>query len=342
MKFIFNTISLHFFDCMNSEWNLIAEIEEEAMAFFKYVHESIGNEECMLDNKFYDPNFFYNKPLNINIPRDKQSFLSLIRNRIDIRCFRFDVIIPFLNERQRTYFLVNGIGKNTTFILGYIVNGKFVYRPYLSKKGYGILDKYVNEDLPFSVYIPSILKDINRLLKFSSKCFSVDNEFIIWDMMELFLLIITSERFRSDKSNLLVYTEFFKFKSFKEKNECINALILMFKQANPSLKFAQKANMDINNPVGGVKNILNTPPEEMLHYFKDMINYTKTPYLKWEYDQFAYNFYLKHLDRLKAIFENRYPDGYSNKVDQFSIRNVEIWATPIDENTFQQELGPYY
>lgn len=320
--------------------NSLAITKDEAMAFFRYVHESIGNDKYLLDNTYYNPNYFFNKPLNINLPSYQNMFLSLIRNRINIRYFKMDVIIPFLIESRRTYFLVNKKGKNTTFIFGYITNGQFVYNPYFSDNGYGILDKYIDENSPFPDFIPSILKDINKLLTFSSKCFSVDDESVLWDMMELYLLLITSERFRSDKSSLYTYIESFKVKNLNSREEWIDALYKMFHPVDPTLKFAK---------VGGVDNILNAPPEDLYQCFMDMINYIEIPYFhsRIEFNEFANNFYLKHLDRLKAIFENRYPEVSSNKkyyrADQrFSIANVKIWATPINKITFLNELYQYY
>lgn len=307
------------------------EILNKAMLFFDSIHNSAGNELVELDNEKDLSSYFY-KPFNINLPESRNRFFNLIRNRINIRYFRIDVIIPFLSKSKKTYFLKNEKGKSTTFIFGEIYNGKFWYKPYFSSNGKGIIDNIINQQ-PNSIRL--ILKDLNKLLTFSSKCFSVDKEENLWDMMELFLLLITTERFRSDQSNIIAYIEFFKAKRMND--DYIKEIMKkMFDPENPTLKFAQK---------GGVKSILNMRPETIFQYFIDMINFIEDKDFQFDCsDKSVCNFYEKHLEKLKAIIENRYPcsNNDDESDEQFSIKRVKIWATPIDEKDFQKSVRKSY
>lgn len=320
------------------EWTL-----SEAKEFFEKVHKT-KNSKFKLDNKKIDPNDYNGRIFNLLIPEERHELIDLIDKGVYLNNIYINVVLTINGYCfKRVYKLENNEGENTKYIFYCIIDEyNRLAKSYRSVIGYDhkrtVLDKFLDPRSPFSNCIPILVRKAMRLLKFSSKGiydfynFSYNpklnnylNMELIWSSIELYLMIITTERYRSGISPLMFYNGMYaiKHEPIIEKQRFL--LDMCFAKYDSSLIFTSK---------DGVFNIHNTDPEVFYESFKGMIEYA--PFNRYQKNSsiIKYKFYRRKLLKLKALCDDEMTPSFSQYRDEYNM-----WKMRFAENNKMTDQG---
>lgn len=325
-------------DCRKLEWVL-----NEAYNLFYDVNIS-NNKTFYLFNKQIDPNWYNGRNFIISIPEERHELNNLIGQGVYLNNFRINAELKFGRYSGIKEFELNNTqGKNTTYNFYCITNeNEKLMKPYRSEPNNNndtdfnhdgtVLDKFLNEYSPLSNAIQILARNVMRLLKFSKKgicyiynfgCgFMMNRDYsikLIWSSIELYLMIITTERFRSEFSPLISYIELYKIKHAPNKYLAINWLDVFFHKYCSTSLFASK---------NGVRIIHNTDHHYFYSRFLDMFHYVQfiNPY-DYCSPTINYKFYKRKLEKLLAIRYDQIPKRYSHYNDEYNRDIIRLEET---------------
>ena len=280
----------------------------------KYIKEFFVNEIQIEEpakqmNKEIDDSYYY-KNYDLMIPKKREDLLSLIKEGYFIRKFIINVEIKDFGLAKQ-FYLCNKHHTDTQYLLN---EQGISPKSYYNETNSSLLNDFFDETSTLSNYIHYFAVNVLRLLKSSKKGYLLTqnkdiNERIIWISIEFFLLIITTERFRSNKPLLLIYIEFYKLKHMdnKDKKQLMEKFKQLFNQEDSILKFVEK---------NGVQKIKQTNYEYVFELFKDMINYTGHT------NNHQNEFYQRKFEKLKALFD--FEEIHSKSTSQNGDVNLTI------------------
>lgn len=272
---------------------------------------------------------------NLFSPNDRRELRELIRSGVYLNNMKIIVgIIIDGKYEERIFYLHNFKGYNTKYIFYCIFNGgaSKICKHYRSESSCNnnpvynyddtILDKFLDPNSPFSECIPHLARLVIRLLKFSEKGLFkyyrneqnpglekyVNNE-LIWAAIEIYLMIITTERFRSELSILQTYIELYKLKHATSNAMARDMLDALFDKYDSILKFAC---------TGGCDNIYSTNSTFFFKSFLSMLDYAPIPSYFKNSSEIRYKFYRRKYEKLIAINEDNLSIQYSHLKDNYN------------------------
>lgn len=244
---------------------------------------------------------------------ERKYLLNHIRSSNMIKLFEINVRINFPDETQeRVFQLVHNTKKegkyyfyNTLYLLydqefnenlNYLGkmyeydSGKIFFKP-------GFLDDFLEPRNELSNFIQIFAKNTIRILKNTVKNKGLImipeklelSKKLIWKSIFLGILLLTTERFRSDLTTILTYIEFYKLKKINNKDQSMICLKHLFDRDNALLIFPCD---------DGTNKILNTKISVIKKYIMSLVD-DNLPF------QAKYELLNKKFEKMKAILENK-------------------------------------
>lgn len=331
-------------------WNKVDWILRETRRLIYDVNAS-NNSTFFLKNDQIDPNWYNGNSFDMSKPEEKQILTDLIDCGVYLNNMKINVELIF---GRKLYELENHDGKNISYKFYCIINKyQKLLKPYRSEQYQNfdhertVLDKFLNPNSPFSNCISILARNVMRLLKFSQKGIcdfhnfgyglmmnNFINEELIWSSIELFLMIITTERFRSGISPLQTYIELYKIKHAHNNEEARVLLDLCFLKENSRLVFSSK---------GGVGKIHDVDLSHIYQCFLDMFNYAPF-YGDWyKYNPIIiYKFYRRKFDKLNAIKNYKQTPTfrhYNDEYNMYKLRSIDFNKV-TDQNNIKITITP--
>ena len=300
----------------------------EANSFFSNIHDGERNHYGDYSRRICWEERKGNKNLQ-SLTLDSNGRINLLKKIKGEKCTNFSISIRNFPMPKKSYKLQSFPNPKywiTTYIFEHVdIEGKKIGKPYIHiKKGqlcsgcnaigsykcnWGLLNDFLNPQFAYGVNY--FAKNVLRIFKISNKPLLVpsikrrnrlEREYIADRSIQVALMILTTERLRSEQALLISYIEFYKLKhaSYLEK---IDHLREMFDPDNPSLKFPKKE--------GGARAIVETEGTDLCNRFLDMLRYSpvysnysslsenvqkrlKNEFLKDKLDTLNYIIYGKH------------------------------------------------
>lgn len=314
---------------MNSNFYIkkdLKNIKKIVYDFFKKI-----NTDRIFLSEYVDVSHpIYRKSMNLNLLEDRNFFRSIFFDgNFFIKWFRIIIEIPLTEQRNIFYLISDDKYRfNTTYkLLSWSDKYKaYVNRPYI-KKTYnngisGILDAFLRTSNDFSNYIPLMAKNVNRIIKgtaYSKGLITPYNTELptinfLMKIIELSVLLITSEKLRNDISNVVSYLGFLRLKYFNDKSQAVQFLKELFTDL---LIFSQK---------GGVKKMRDQDPEYFLDFFLDIVEPSEDL-------ETRNHIYSKKFEKMKAIVRNEETPRFNcekNNESLQNIKNIKILVQPLN------------
>lgn len=317
---------------MNSNFYIIKQINDlndiknNVYDFFIQINTA----RIFLSKNVHINDQIYTMSMNLNLLEDRNFFRSIFfDSNIYIKWFRISIEIP-LTEQRKIFYLTSDVYRfNTTYkLLSWSNKYKaYVNKPYI-KKSYeneisGILDAFLQIRNDFSNYIPLMARNVNRILKgtaYSKGLITPYNTELptinfLMKIIELSVLLITTEKLRNDISNVVSYLGFLRLKYISDKYRAVQFLKQLFTDL---LIFSQK---------GGVKKMSNKDPEYFLNFFLDIVK----PSVNLEIRNHIYS---EKFEKMKAIVSNEETpriNNYENNNESLqNIKNIKILVQPLN------------
>lgn len=279
----------------------------------------------------------YNKNISMNLSflDDRKIYESIFFDRYKfVKWFRISINIHDLKISGRYYLINDEYRFNTTYkLLSWSDEYEaYVTKPYLFNGNLkGILDNFLETRSPFIEYIPIMAKDVIRILKGTvySKGLIIPKKLkdkkieFIFNIIELSVMLITTEKLRNKRCNALLYLEFLRLKHFNNIDMARDFLKVLFTQI---LLFTKK---------GGVNIIRSEDSGYFLQCFLDIVDESL--------DLPTKNYiYYKKFEKMKALVKNeKTPHFNKNKEiplfnvyeesnEYFTIKDVDIIVEPLE------------
>lgn len=241
------------------------------------------------------------------ICRVRESILHHIRSGNLIKTFKITVKINFPNDIQNSVFYLVNKKQNDKYLYYntmYFLKRQFpnddlnyLKKDISGKIKPGFLDDFLDPRNELSNYIHIFAKNTIRILKNTVKNkglvmipenLDLSKE-LIWKSVILGILLLTTERFRSDLTTILTYVEFNKLKKINDKYQSMMRLEQLFDRENALLIFPCDR---------GAYKIRNTEISVIKKHIMSLADVNLPIQAKYELLN-------KKFEKMKAILENR-------------------------------------